>query len=205
MQEKSRMHSGKLYMMDEQLFNELSRAKKLVNAYNKTKMKQNKKRKKVLSKMLGKTGKSPYIEPPFFCDYGTNITVGDNFYANTGCIILDSAPVRIGHQVMFGPRVSLFTATHPVDVNVRNSRLEYAKPITIGNGVWVGGDVTINPGVVIGDNTVIGSGSVVTKSIPEKVIAAGNPCKIIRSISSQDKAYWEKLANEYSKEKNKTS
>jgi maltose O-acetyltransferase len=197
--EKARMQSGKLYMMDDRLFKELSQAKILLKAYNKTKPTQLKKREKLLVKLLGETGKSPYIEPLFFCDYGKNVTVGDDFFANTGCIILDSAPVSIGDQVMFGPRVSLFTATHPIDASVRNSRLEYAKPITIGNGVWIGGDVTINPGGTIGDNAIIGSGSVVTKSIPAQVIAAGNPCKVIRNITEDDRQYWERQQRAYHK------
>ncbi|MFW5838400.1 MAG: sugar O-acetyltransferase [Bacillota bacterium] len=199
MDEKSRMINGKLYMMNEGLFEQQSQAKILIKAYNKTKPNQLKKRKKLLVELLGKTGKSPYIEPSFFCDYGKNITVGDNFYANTGCIVLDSAPVTIGNQVMFGPRVSLFTATHPIDAGVRNRRLEYAKPITIGNGVWIGGDVTINPGVTVGDNAIIGAGSVVTKAIPPNVIATGNPCKVIREITKEDKSYWEAQEQAYHK------
>jgi maltose O-acetyltransferase len=199
MDEKARMQSGKLYMMDHKLFKELSHAKVILKTFNKTKPTQLKKREKLLIKLLGKTGKSPYIEPLFFCDYGKNVTVGDNFYANTGCIILDSAPVTIGNQVMFGPRVSLYTATHPIDAGVRNSRLEYAKPITIGNGVWIGGDVTINPGITIGDNAIVGSGSVVTKSIPAHVIAAGNPCKVIREITKEDRSYWENQQQAYHK------
>jgi maltose O-acetyltransferase len=199
MDEKAKMQSGKLYIMNKPLFNELSRAKGLLKAYNKTKAKQLKKRQKILKKILESTGKSPYIEPPFFCDYGTNTTVGDRFFANTGCIILDSAPVTIGNHVMFGPRVSLYTATHPIDAGVRNRYLEYAKPITIGNGVWIGGDVTINPGVTIGENTIIGAGSVVTKSVPKNVIAAGNPCKVIREITKEDKTYWEKQERAYHK------
>lgn len=199
MDEKARMQSGKLYMMDDGLLKELSRAKVLLKAFNSTKPTQLKKRKKLLGKLLGKTGESPYIEPLFFCDYGKNVTVGDNFYANTGCIILDSAPVSIGNQVMFGPRVSLFTATHPIDAGVRNTRLEYAQPITIGNGVWIGGDVTINPGITIGDNAIIGSGSVVTKTIPANVVAAGNPCKVVREITEEDKQYWENQQQAYHK------
>lgn len=201
MDEKARMRNGELYMMNDALFKELAKAKTYLKTYNKTKPSQLNKREKILKTLLGKTGKGPYIEPNFFCDYGKNITVGDNFYANTGCIILDSAPVTIGNQVMFGPRVSLFTATHPIDASVRNTRLEYAKPITIGSGVWIGGDVTINPGIMIGDNAIIGSGSVVTKSIPDNVIAAGNPCKVIRSITKEDEAYWKNKEQAYHKSK----
>ncbi len=133
----------------------------------------------------------------FYCDYGVNITVGKNFYANFNCIILDVNEVIIGDNVMFAPNVNIYTATHPIDKDVRNLYLEYGKKIIIGNDVWIGGNVVINPGVTIGDGTIIGAGSVVTKSMPSGVVAAGNPCKIIRKITDEDKVYWQQEKEEY--------
>jgi maltose O-acetyltransferase len=154
-----------------------------------------------LQKLFEKTGENLYIEPPFRCDYGYNISIGENFYANFDCIILDVCKVKIGNNAFFGPRVSIYTAAHPIDADVRNEMLEYAKPVTIGNNVWICGNVTINPGVNIGNNAVIGSGSVVTKDIADNVIAAGNPCKELRQITAEDKNYWNKKREEYAKER----
>ncbi len=149
---------------------------------------------------FGSMGKNCFVEQPFYCDHGWNIHIGDNFYANTGCIILDQCPVNIGNNVFMAPRVSLFCATHPIDAMVRNTQLEYGKPITIGDDVWIGGNTTINPGVTIGSNVVIGSGSVVTKDIPDNVIAAGNPCRIIRPITEKDHEYWMEQLREYERD-----
>jgi len=123
--------------------------------------------------------------------------VGENFYANFDCIILDVNKVKIGNNVFFGPRVCVYTAGHPIDATVRNASLEFGKPITIGNDVWIGGNTVINPGIAIGNNVVIGSGSVVTKNIPDNVVAVGNPCKVLRSITEDDKKYWEEKRREY--------
>jgi maltose O-acetyltransferase len=123
-----------------------------------------------------------WIEPPFYCDYGSNITLGDKVYFNFNCIILDIAPVVIGSGVMFGPAVQIYTATHPLNAAERNSGLEFGLPISIGDDVWVGGGAIICPGVKIGARSVIGAGSVVTKDIPEDVLAVGNPCRVIRAI-----------------------
>lgn len=119
---------------------------------------------------------------PFYCDYGTNIITGEGVFFNFNCVVLDVMEVNIGSKTMFGPNVQIYTATHPLDYKIRNTGLEYAKPITIGENVWVGGSVVICPGITIGDNSIIGAGSVVTKSIPANVIAAGNPCKVIRNL-----------------------
>ena len=132
-------------------------------------------------------GKEFYIEPPFHCDYGYNISIGQNFYSNYNCTILDCAQVTIGNNVLFGPNVSLFTAGDPIHPAPRNEGIEYAFPITIGNNVWIGGGVIVNPGITIGDNVVIGSGSVVTKDIPSNVIAVGNPCKVLKEITDEDR------------------
>jgi len=144
----------------------------------------------LLREILGKAGEDVYIEPPFRCDYGKNIEVGNNFYANYNCIILDVAKVTIGDNVMFAPNVSLYTAGHPIHPTSRNSGYEYGIPITIGDNVWIGGNVVVNPGITIGNNVVIGSGSVVTKDIPDNMIAAGNPCKVIREVTKDDRIYY---------------
>ena len=132
------------------------------------------------------------MESPFYCDYGSNIEVGENFYANFNCTILDVAKVVIGKNVMFAPNVSIYTAGHPIHPDSRNSGYEYGIGVTIGNNVWVGGNATINPGVHIGDNVVIGAGSVVTKDIEANSIAVGNPCKVLRKITEEDKKYYYK-------------
>ncbi|MDD5945917.1 MAG: sugar O-acetyltransferase [Clostridia bacterium] len=198
MTEKELMLSGQLYFSgDKELSEERKRTKKLTRLYNNTTEEELEYRTELLSELFGSLGKNAWIEPDFHCDYGYNISIGNNFYANYGCIILDVCSVNIGDNVFFAPRVSLFTATHPIDAEVRNSGLEYGKPITIGNSVWIGGGTVINPGVSIGDGTVIGSGSVVTKDMPSNVIAAGNPCRVIREIIDKDKQYWQRQAELY--------
>lgn len=146
--------------------------------------------KAMIKDIVGKCGKDIFIEPPFHCDYGKNIEVGENFYANFNCVILDVGKVKIGNNVMFAPNVSIYTAGHPIHPESRNSGYEYGIGITIGDNVWVGGSVVINPGVHIGNNVVIGSGGVVTKDIPDNVIAVGNPCRIIREITEDDRKYY---------------
>lgn len=144
-------------------------------------------------KLLGiRHGRSIYIEPPFRCDYGKHIEIGDNFYANSGCIIIDVAKVKIGDNVMFGPNVAVITAGHPIHHEIRNTKFEYGIPVTIGDNVWIGANAVLLPGVHIGDNTVIGAGSVVTKDIPSGVVAVGNPCKPVKEITEEDKLYYYK-------------
>ncbi len=189
--EKEKMLSGKLYICDDALRAEAAEARKITTVYNQTTNAEISKRTELLTRLFKKVGKTPYIEPPFRCDYGFNITVGDEFYANFDCIMLDCANIKIGDHVFFGPKVNIYTACHPIYAPVRNQQLEYAKEVTIGDDVWIGGNVTINPGVHIGNNVVIGSGSVVTSDIPDGVVAAGNPCRILRRISEADKKYWE--------------
>lgn len=127
-----------------------------------------------------------YIEPPFRCDYGVNIEIGKNFFANFNCVVLDVAKVTIGDNVLFGPNIQLYTAGHPLDVKGRvDEGIEFGLPITIGDNVWLGGSVVVCPGITIGDNSVVGAGSVVTKDIPANVVAAGNPCRVIRAIDQQ--------------------
>jgi maltose O-acetyltransferase len=141
-----------------------------------------KERSQLLHQLFAKVGKNAKIVPNFYCDYGCHIYVGDNFYMNYGCVILDCHTVHIGDNVLCAPYVQIYTAYHPVDPNIRLTGKELAAPIKIGNNVWIGGGAIICPGVTIGDNTTIGAGSVVTKSIPENVVAAGNPCRVIREL-----------------------
>lgn len=145
----------------------------------------------IVKKLLGKSHKA-FINPPFYCDYGFHIEVGENFFANYNCTIIDVAKVKIGDNCQLAPNVSIYTAGHPVHPDSRNSLYEYGIGVTIGDNVWIGGNTVILPGVHIGSNTVIGAGSVVTKDIPDWVIAAGNPCKVIRKITEDDRKYYYK-------------
>ena len=179
--QRERMLRGDMYFSaDEALVKERHRARRLCRAYNATTEEQGEERTRLLKELLGGTGEALTIEPDFTCDYGTYITVGENFYANFGLVVLDTCPVRIGNNCMFGPRVSLFTAGHPLDPEVRNSGWEFGAPITIGDNVWIGGGSILNPGVTLGNNVVVGSGSVVTKSFGDNVVIAGNP--VIRTL-----------------------
>jgi maltose O-acetyltransferase len=152
------------------------RARGLLARYNATAEEQ------LLRELLARVGEEPFVEPPFFCDYGTNTSIGDRFYANTGCIFLDSAPVTIGDRVLFGPAVQLLAATHPLEAKLRAQGLEYAEPISIGDDVWLGGGAIVLPGVTIGDRAIVGAGSVVTRDVPADVVVAGNPARVIRSL-----------------------
>ena len=184
MTEKEKRDLGQIYNpnYDEELINEMLKAKDLCYEYNNIKPSEIERRKGVIIKILGKVGKDFRIEQPFLCDYGYNISVGDNFYANHGLIILDAAKVEIGDNVFIAPNCNIYTAYHPVDTVQRNKGLEYANKVKIGNNVWIGGNVTILPGVTIGDNSTIGAGSVVTKDIPANVVAYGNPCRVAKNI-----------------------
>ena len=183
MDEKEKMILGELYYANnEELIKERVKAKDLCYEYNNLKPSQEKERKELLKKLLGNTKENFLIEQPFICDYGYNIEIGENFYANHNLTILDCNKVKFGDNVFIAPNCSFYTAGHPLDVETRNKGLEYAKPIEVGNNVWIGGNVVILPGVKIGDNAVIGAGSVVTKNIPSNVLAVGNPCKVIREI-----------------------
>ncbi|MBV7272103.1 sugar O-acetyltransferase [Clostridium sp. PL3] len=191
MTEKEKMLNGKPYKsFGEELLNERQYAKEMLFDYNNLRPGEIDKRNEIIKKLFGTTKKSFFIEPPFRCDYGYNIFIGENFYANYNCTILDCAKVTIGDNVLFAPNVSLFTAGHPIHFEPRNEGIEYAFPITIGNNVWIGGGVIINPGVNIGDNVVIGSGSIVTKDIEANSIAVGNPCRVIGKITDEDKQYY---------------
>jgi len=201
MTEKEKMISGKPYKaFGEELSSQRQAAKEMIFDYNNLPPSQGHKQKEIIKRLVGQVGKDFYIEPPFRCDYGYNISIGENFYSNYNCTILDCAKVTIGDNVMFAPNVSLFTAGHPVHFEARNAFIEYAFPINIGDNVWIGGGVIVNPGITIGDNVVIGSGSVVTKDIPSNSIAVGNPCTVLREITDEDKKYYFKKLNLYQTE-----
>jgi maltose O-acetyltransferase len=158
------------------------RARFVLARYNATAEEEQDERASLLRELLARVGGDAWIEPPFFCDYGTNTSVGERFYANTGCIVLDSAAVTIGDRVLFGPAVQLLAATHPVEAELRAQGLEYAEPIAIGDDAWLGGGAIVLPGVTIGDRAVVGAGSVVTRDVAADVVVAGNPARVIRAL-----------------------
>jgi len=181
--EKVKMLKGEIYnATDELLIQEREKTKDLCFEYNHLQPSKIKERKALIKKLFGNTAENFHIEQPFYCDYGYNIEIGENFYTNVNVVILDCAKVTFGDNVFIAPNCGFYTAGHPFDVDQRNKGLEYAYPITIGDNVWIGGGCSILPGVTIGDNTVIGAGSVVTKDIPDNVLAVGNPCKVIREL-----------------------
>ena len=192
MTERERMLSGQLYDAgDETLTAARGRAKRLTWRYHQLDPTDWDSRTQILQELLGHLGEDSWIEPPFRCDYGTQISIGDHFFANYDCIFLDVAPITIGNRVMFGPRVCLYTAGHPLDAATRNTGLEFGKPIAIGDDVWLGGNVVVLPGVTIGAGTVVAAGSVVRRELPPHVLAAGNPCQVLRSITEADRLKWE--------------
>lgn len=193
MNQKERMLAGLPFKIwHDGLLGELTQTKKLLYKYNHCKPNRRRRLDKLIRQILGKTGDWIGIDQPFHCDFGKNISVGADFYANVNCTILDCGKVTIGDNVFFGPNVTVITAGHPIHPESRNSRYQYGIPVTIGNNVWVCANVVINPGVTIGDNVVIASGSVVTKDIEANVLAAGCPCKPIRKITEEDRKYYYK-------------
>lgn len=188
MSAKEKMLNGEYYISwDEELTVERERAKDLLFEFNNLKPSLREKRERIIRELFGKTGKNCWIESPFNCDYGYNITVGDNFYTNTNCCILDCARITIGDNVWIGPNVGIYTPEHSFDMEERTKGYEHALPVEIGDNVWICGGVSIAGGVKIGSNSVIGAGSVVIRDIPENVLAAGNPARVIRNITEQDK------------------
>ena len=186
MTEKQRSDAGLPYFPgDEELRALRARCKQLCYAFNTTEHQQREERINLLRQLLGSTNGRFLIEPSFWCDYGYNIHLGKNFYANHNCVILDCAKVTFGDHVMVGPNCGFYTACHPIEQ--RREGVEFARPITVGNDVWFGGSCTVLPGVTIGDGCVIGAGSVVTRDIPANTVAAGNPCRVLRSISEADR------------------
>lgn len=177
------MIAGDLYdPLDAQLVADRTRTRLLLKALNESREDEPETRRQILNELLPNADKSLWIQPPFFCDYGDNLFIGEKVFFNFNCVVLDVAPVTIGPRTMCGPNVQIYTATHPLNHVERASGLEYAKPIAIGEDVWLGGSVVVCPGVRIGDRSVIGAGSVVTKDIPADVFAAGNPCRVIRPL-----------------------
>lgn len=182
--EKEKMLRGDWYhASDAELVGERLRARLLLKQFNDSAAGDQALRQRLLVELMPQQGLGLWIEPPFQCDYGSAIYTGENVYFNFNCVVLDVAPVTIGNNVLIGPAVQIYTAHHPMDWRLRAAGLEGGKPVTIGAHVWIGGGAIICPGVTIGQRSVIGAGSVVTRSIPDDVVAAGNPCRIIRTVS----------------------
>lgn len=182
--EKEKMLNGEMYdPADPVLVKEREEARRLVRLFNQTTEQEDEKRVELLKELLGSTGKDVYMEPNIRFDYGYNTHVGENFFANFDCTFLDVCEIHIGDNCMLAPGVQIYTATHPLDPVERNSGKEYAKPVIIGDNVWIGGHAIINPGVTIGDNVVVASGAVVTKDVPNNVVVGGNPARIIKEIN----------------------
>ena len=180
--ERDKMLAGELYdPLDPDLVAARNLARDLCQNLNATREAQGDERRAILRQLFGAGGDTVWMQPPFFCDYGSNIFLGQRVFFNFNCVVLDVCRITIGDYTLFGPAVQIYTATHPINAELRRQQ-EFAKPITIGGDVWVGGGAVICPGVNIGDRTVIGAGSVVTRDIPPGVFAAGNPCRVIREI-----------------------
>lgn len=195
--EIERMLAGRLYTPSRISDGAWDRVHAAQKAFNESEFWHDRRALEQLKTCLGRTYDDTFLTPPVYFDRGDRTFLGRRFYANIGLTILDDNDVRFGDNVLLGPHVSIFTAGHPVDAAVRNTGVEYAKPVTIGSDVWIGGGVTINPGVTIGDDVVIGSGSVVVKDIPSHVVAVGNPCKPVRAITEDDRAIWQQQFDEY--------
>jgi maltose O-acetyltransferase len=181
--ERQKMVAGDLYdPMDPELVAARDQARDLCQALNATREREREERRRILRELVASGGDSVWMQPPFFCDYGANITLGERVFFNFNCVVLDVCPVRIGDFTLFGPGVQILTPMHPLDADLRRKE-EYGKPIEIGADVWVGGAAIILPGVSIGSGAVIGAGSVVTRDVPDGVFAAGNPCRVIREIT----------------------
>lgn len=195
MTEKEKMRAQMLYdaNYDQALLEERDKAKDLCYQYNQLRPSDKAGQREVLKKLLGKTGENFILTAPFWCDYGYNIELGENFYANHNLVILDGAKVTFGDNVFIGPDCGFHTAGHPIDFERRNRGLEYAYSITVGDNVWIGAGVQVMPGVTIGSNVVIGGGSVVVKDIPSNCVAVGNPCHVLRPITEADrKTSWDR-------------
>jgi len=186
--EREKMLRGELYdPFDAELVRGRNRARDLCQDLNATREEQQEERRHILCRLFGQGGDTVWMQPPFFCDYGTNIELGERVFFNFNCVVLDVARVTVGDYTLFGPAVKIYTATHPLDAELRR-RQEFAKSIEISSDVWIGGGAILCPGVRIGPRSVIGAGSVVTKDIPDAVFAAGNPCRVIRGLSECDRS-----------------
>ncbi|MGG7177275.1 sugar O-acetyltransferase [Clostridium paraputrificum] len=187
MTELEKKYNGELFhSVWEDVEEDMTRTRDILFEYNAKHPSEIKQNDPLLLKLFGKVG-TCFISQPFKCEYGRNIEIGDSFFANFDCMMLDSGKITIGNHVCFGPRVTLITVGHPVDTELRNEGYQYAFPINIEDNVWIGAGTIVNPGVTIGHDTVIGSGSVVTKDIPSGVVAVGNPCRVLRPINEEDK------------------
>lgn len=185
--EKEKMLSGELYdPLDKQLSEERLQTRLLIRKFNDTGEDQVEEQILILKELIPNSGEGLCVQPPFYCDYGSNMVLGEKVFFNFNCVVLDVMQVCIGSRTLVGPNVQIYTATHPLDHNGRASGVEFAKPVNIGEDVWIGGSTVICPGVSIGDRTIIGAGSVVTKDVPSDVFAAGNPCKIIRTLIPEE-------------------
>lgn len=183
--EKEKMLTGERYdPTDKVLANERTRTRLLLLELNNSREDDPETRIRILKDLIPNSGPNLWLQPPFYCDYGSNMLIGERVFFNFNCVVLDVMQVRIGSRTKFGPNVQIYTATHPIDHEERASGLEFAKPIHIGEDVWVGGSAVICPGVTIGDRTIIGAGSVVTRDIPSDVFAAGNPCRVVKQLPS---------------------
>ena len=183
--EKERMLAGEPYdPLDPQLAAERRRARLLFKALNDTRDDQPEERARLIRELIPAAGAGVLVEPPFYCDYGTNITLGERVFFNFNCVVLDAAPVRVGSGVLFGPAVQIYAATHPLGAAGRRTGLEAGRPVEVGDDVWVGGGAILCPGVRVGARSVVGAGSVVTRDIPAGVFAAGNPCRVIRELGA---------------------
>jgi maltose O-acetyltransferase len=181
--EKEKMLAGEYYLSsDTVLLKDRRKAKNLLHRLNVIEYRITKKAREIIRELIPNAGKNLYIEPPFFCDYGYNITCGDNVYFNVNCVVLDGAKVTIGSNVFFGPNVQIYTANHPVEAELRKT-LEYTNSISIGDDCWIGGNAVILPGITIGKGCVIGAGAVVTKDIPDQSLAVGSPATVIRKLN----------------------
>ena len=187
MTEKEKMLAGEMYLAaDPELIADRMRARKLLKELNDSEPEDLSKRIELINRLLGKSGKNVWIEPPFFCDYGFNIEAGDDCFINFNCVFLDVTPIKLGNRVLIAPNVQMYAATHPTEAKPRGELWEFGKPITIGSDVWVGGSSVICPGVTIGDRSIIAAGSVVTKDVPPGVIVGGNPAKYIKDVPASE-------------------
>lgn len=197
--EWEKLQDGEIYNdFDQDLFNRRVEAKKLFRAYNRLDDDEVEKRNEIMQKLFKSVGQNVWIEPDFRCEFGKNISIGDDVYINFGCVILDCGPVTIGNQVLIGPNVGIYDANHALDAQERMDGALIPGKISIGNRVWIGGGTIILPGVTIGDDTVIGAGSIVTHDIPSGVVAVGNPCRVLRKLTDKDKVGYQspKLEND---------
>lgn len=189
---------GNLYLAGNILpENKSIHGKKIIQKINNTPIEEKETIVALERQVFGETGDNLYVTPPFQVDYGRHVEIGNNFYANMDCIFLDVNKIKIGNNVMVGPRVSFYTAGHPIDPQIRIEELEFGLPITVEDNVWIGGSATILPGVTIGKNSIIAAGAVVTKDVAANTIVGGNPAQLIRAINEEDKCYWNKKKEEY--------